>query len=328
MADQGLFFPVERPTNGRCWRLCCIEPLSAGNIFHALVRRPSSFSCSCCFFFFPAVIFSSGSPQGTLVVAGLIAGLAFVTRYAGITLIGTGGLLLLSAIRSSASVRKIRQILIFGGSAFVFPAINLYHNLLAGGALIGNREKGIASFGSNMHDLGSVFCDWLHIPNDYYLLAYLIGLGWILLFLAVFILRLARKKTGCLPTKIFAIAFFIVYAVFILASATVSRFQPLDSRLLSPLFIPWIWGSASHDRGMDEHPEDPAYEKPSSCLSSWPWPYSWRGNCWPIARPGRMVKDSVGYRAIPTTTGADRKPWRWRVEISSCNRTRTIFQRL
>jgi hypothetical protein len=33
--------------------------------------------------------------------------------------------------------------------------------------------------------------------------------------------------------------------VFILYTATVSRFQELDSRLLSPLFLPWVWGSTS-----------------------------------------------------------------------------------
>jgi hypothetical protein len=34
-----------------------------------------------------------------------------------------------------------------------------------------------------------------------------------------------------------------MYTMFILYTATVSRFQTLDSRLLSPLFLPWLWGS-------------------------------------------------------------------------------------
>lgn len=200
------------------------------------------------FFHFLHRYFLLGSTR-ILIIAGLVAGLAFITRYAGITLIGTGGLLILynrEAVPGpgSALAKKLRGLLIFGSIACVFPLINLLHNKLAGGALIGNREKGIASFGSNLHDLGSVFCDWLHIPNDRYLLASLIGLGWILLFLAVFILRLARKKSLSSYEHI-AIGFFIVYAVFILTSATVSRFQTLDSRLLSPLFIPWLWGTLS-----------------------------------------------------------------------------------
>jgi hypothetical protein len=190
-----------------------------------------------------------------LIVAGLVAGLAFITRYAGITLIGTGGLLLLCDFRAapeqvtgsgsgSAPGKKFRRLFLFGGGACLFPVINLVHNKLAGGALIGNREKGTASFGGNLHDLGSVFCDWLHIPDHYYLLATLIGLGWIILFLAVFIMRLIRKQALTSYENI-SIVFFIVYGVFILASATVSRFQQLDSRLLSPLFISWLWGSMS-----------------------------------------------------------------------------------
>lgn len=194
------------------------------------------------FFLFSRRYFLSGA-TGTLVIAGLIAGLAFVTRYAGISLIGTGGLLLLCD-PELRPVRKLRQILVFGGSALLFPAINLYHNLLAGGTLIGKREKGITSFGSNLHDFGSVFCDWLHIPNDHPFLASALGLGWILLFIGVFFSRL-RRREGLFSVENIATAFFIVYASFILVSATLSRFQQLDSRLLSPLFIPWLWGSAS-----------------------------------------------------------------------------------
>jgi hypothetical protein len=79
------------------------------------------------------------------------------------------------------------------------------------------------------------------------------GLGWILLFILVFVSRLARAMSGgggasvkkyFASYEFIAIAYFIVYAVFILLSATFSRFQALDSRLLSPLYIPWLWGSA------------------------------------------------------------------------------------
>lgn len=194
------------------------------------------------FFLFLDRYFLSGA-TGTLAVAGLIAGLAFVTRYAGISLIGTGALLLLCDPQLRP-LRKGRQILVFGGSALLFPAINLCHNLLAGGALIGKREKGITSFGSNLHDFGSVFCDWLHIPNDHPLLVSAVGLGWILLFIGVVFSRL-RRRERLFSVENIATAFFIVYASFILVSATLSRFQQLDSRLLSPLFIPWLWGSAS-----------------------------------------------------------------------------------
>jgi hypothetical protein len=195
------------------------------------------------FFYLLRRYFRLGS-NSVLIVAALIAGLAFVTRYAGIALIGTGGLLLL------CQRKKLRSLLLFGSCASVFPLINLLHNKLSGAALIGHREKGIVSFGANLRDFGSVFCDWLHIPSSPHFLASAIGLGWILLFVLVFVSRLARghkdrdPKEGFSSMPYIAIAFFVVYTLFILLSATVSRFQPLDSRLLSPLFIPWIWGSA------------------------------------------------------------------------------------
>ena len=76
-----------------------IEPLPAGDLFHDLVGDHSSFPCCRCFSFFSDVIFFSIRPDA-LAIAGLVAGLAFVTRYAGITLIGTGGLLLCGPVRS------------------------------------------------------------------------------------------------------------------------------------------------------------------------------------------------------------------------------------
>jgi hypothetical protein len=221
------------------------------------------------FFYFFRLYLLSRSTR-VLVIAGVVAGLSFITRYAGITLIGTGGLLLLCdpgvmGDRYSEAGgpgipgrqrNKLRQLVVFGLSACLLPVLNLVHNKMAGGTLIGDREKGIVSFGSNLHDLGFVFCDWLHIPNDHYLLASVIGLGWIVWFVLLFALRLVRGKGGQKEAKnpgnagdrsfsyedIF-VAFFIVYAAFILFSATLSRFQQLDSRLLSPLFIPWLWGS-------------------------------------------------------------------------------------
>ncbi len=168
-----------------------------------------------------------------LIVAGLIAGLSFVTRYAGITLLLTGALLLFR------HGKKIRPILLFGSCASLLPLINLIHNGLTGGAPIGHRESGLVSFGTNLHDLGTLFCDWLHIPNNHYLLASAIGSGWIGLFVLAFLFRWVHGIAHI------AVTYFIVYALFILLSATFSRFQPLDSRLLSPLFIPWLWGSAA-----------------------------------------------------------------------------------
>ena len=177
----------------------------------------------------------------TLIEIGIIAGLASVTRYAGITLIGTGGLLILcdSSLKKN---KKLLHFVLFGCVACAFPAVNLIRNRLVTGTLTGFREPAIRSFGRNLHDFGSVFCDWMPFFNNHYALASLLGAFWIIFFTGAFLTRLVRRERFFSYENI-ATAYFIVYTVFILLTATISRFQQLDSRLLSPLFIPWIWGA-------------------------------------------------------------------------------------
>ena len=59
--------------------------------------------------------------------------------------------------------------------------------------LTGYREKAIRSLGVNLHDFGSVFCDWLPFFNERYGWATVIALLFILLITGIFILRLVRE---------------------------------------------------------------------------------------------------------------------------------------
>ncbi len=194
--------------------------------------------------FIPAIRFYFKSYSlSTLFLAGGIAALACITRYAGITLPATAGLLILLDIRMKPA-KKMAHMIIFGLTAVSLLALNLLRNVLINGTLTGHREKGITSFRQNMHDLGSVFCDWLPFFNGRYAFAEAIAAFWIIAFIALFIRRRV-KESGFHSYDNIATAFFIVYFLFIVVSATLSRYQTLNSRLLSPLFIPWIWGASS-----------------------------------------------------------------------------------
>ncbi|HXB91794.1 MAG TPA: hypothetical protein VNU72_05875, partial [Puia sp.] len=182
----------------------------------------------------------------SLVIAGVIAGLACVTRYAGVALIGMGGLLMLFdrtlPFKKGSVGKKIGHLLLFGLIALLPLVLNLWRNYRLTGTLTGYREKGLTPFGTNLHDFGSVFCDWLPFFNERYGWASVVAVFFTLLITGLFVFRLVRKKDFFSYDTI-AISLFVVYAGFILASATFSRFQQLDSRLLSPLFLPWLWGS-------------------------------------------------------------------------------------
>jgi hypothetical protein len=177
----------------------------------------------------------------TLLLIAVIAGLSCVTRYAGISIIAMGGLLMLCDGRLRWGP-KIGRILLFGAVAVLFPALNLYRNWTVTNTLTGYREKAIRSLGANLHDFGSVFCDWLPFFNERYAWATIIALLFILLITGIFVCRLVRKNNFFSYDTI-GISYFVTYSLFILYTASVSRFQQLDSRLLSPLCIPWLWGS-------------------------------------------------------------------------------------
>lgn len=176
-----------------------------------------------------------------LLGIAVIAGVSCVIRYAGISIIGMGGLLMLCDGRLRWGPRKIGHLLLFGSVSILFPALNVCRNWRVTGTFTGYREKAIRSLGANLHDAGSVFCDWLPFFNERYGWATVISLLFVLGITGIFIRRLV-KRTNFFSYDTIGISYFIAYAVFILYTASVSRFQQLDSRLLSPLFIPWLWG--------------------------------------------------------------------------------------
>ena len=177
-----------------------------------------------------------------LLVIGVIGGLSCVTRYAGISLAGLGGLLMLCDGRLRWSWKKIGHMVLYGAVSLSFLALNLYRNYQVTGTLAGYREKGLTSLGTNIFNFGSVLSDWLPFFNEHYMLASAVAVFFILLITGIFIYRLVRRA-GFFSYDTIALSYFIVYTTFILYTATVSRFQALDSRLLSPLFLPWLWGS-------------------------------------------------------------------------------------
>jgi hypothetical protein len=177
-----------------------------------------------------------------LLAMGGVAALSAVTRYAGVSLIATGGLLMLCDGRLRPSTKKLGHMALYGIVAISLPALNLYRNLRVTETLTGYREKGLTSLGTNIHDFGSVLCDWLPFFNERYGAATFVALLFILMITGIFLFRLVRGR-DFFSCETIAMSYFVVYTGFILFTATVSRFQQLDSRLLSPLFLPWVWGS-------------------------------------------------------------------------------------
>ena len=175
---------------------------------------------------------------GSLIGLSVVAALACVTRYAGITLLCTGVLLLILDIYPKTG-RKIIHVIIFSIIASSLLFLNILRNISVSGVATGARQKGNISLIHNIYFFGNILNDWLPVTKNN-LIAFIITIACIAVCIIIFLLRFRDPAAGYSYESI-AAAFCSIYAVFMLVSATFSRYEQFTNRLLSPLFIPLIW---------------------------------------------------------------------------------------
>ena len=167
-----------------------------------------------------------------------IVAIAFVTRYAGITLLAAGGFLVLFD-GELAIGKKIKHIILFVlvGSSLVVA--NLMRNNHVAGNATGVREKAIRSLMENLNQIGSTLSDWLPFIKGHEALATVIFILILLLGIVQLFYRTLQQQYYASYETIIA-CLFVIYALFMIAIATISRFENLSSRLLSPMYIPLL----------------------------------------------------------------------------------------
>jgi hypothetical protein len=174
-----------------------------------------------------------------LIATAIIVSLASVTRYAGITIIATGGLLLLLDSKPPMR-RKLTDILIYSAISSLLLIINLARNYSVSGTMTGNREKAIKTLSENMHDAGSVFYDGLPFLHQHYTGAAALT-GFIIAALAFVCIKNFLRNRRLTTFEDMAAGFSLLYLLFIVVTASISRFEALNSRFLSPIFIPLLY---------------------------------------------------------------------------------------
>ena len=172
-----------------------------------------------------------------LIITSVIAGIAFYVRYAGISLILTGWFILLVNHNSSIK-KKIKDCLVLGIIGFLPVTINIIRNKIIAGSFSGHRQAAERSFFENVSDSWEAFLFWFPLPS----IPPILIIAIYILLLIVFIAWAIYLKTNKLVVSIeFCLGiFFIVYLGFMLVASSISRFENLNSRLLSPLIIPFI----------------------------------------------------------------------------------------
>ncbi|MDB5125440.1 MAG: hypothetical protein JWP94_3569 [Mucilaginibacter sp.] len=173
----------------------------------------------------------------TLLVFAGVAALSSITRYAGITLIGTGGLLMLLD-RYLPLKKKIVHILIYGVAASSILALNLLRNAMTTSKLTGPREASVTPFVENLHYFGTVMCDWTGFSEKLYPFATAIAIILFIGLTAVVVFNYFHRSIRTYENLVSTFA--LIYGLFIVVSSTLSRYERINTRLLAPIFIPLL----------------------------------------------------------------------------------------
>jgi hypothetical protein len=176
----------------------------------------------------------------SLLWVAIITAIACITRYVGITIIGTGGLMLLldNELPWSNWKKKIGHMFFYGGISIVLLVANLILNSSSTGLSTGTREPSITPFAENLHFVGTVFCDWGALGTGSYPFAILIAAVIMLALTATLLWKAFKGRINNYENIV--IAFAIVYGLFIVIWASIQRFERINSRLLAPVFIPLL----------------------------------------------------------------------------------------
>jgi hypothetical protein len=276
------------------------------------------------FILFIALFFSACGKYGrthgtkTLWNMAILTALACITRYAGVTLLCMGLVLILADSTLEWRKRAIR-VFLFGGIGSLPLLTNLVLNRISSGYLAGDRIINRIPAPEHLQRFGTTIFGWLPVlsKREYPILAMtaacvLVG-GSILA--SVYVCRRKRalyswSGLGCLFTA--------VYSIFILAMALLTAFQPLDNRLLSPLWFPVLAAAAGASRALVRRLRDLEWARQSTLAIVMlaailiPYPGLVREYHY-LGRPERVYEDHIRYdfrafRQSPTLRFIDAHP--------------------
>ena len=173
-----------------------------------------------------------------LIIVAVIAGVSCLVRYAGVTLIGAAGLMILLD-RKLLIGKKIGHLALLGTLGSAFWIANLFRNYLITNMMMGDRQKSYTSLYENIENYSNVFGDFFYLHSFPMAFIVLIGVSFFVFYIYSHIIHIYKTNRYYNYWNILAV-YFIVYALFMVLSSTFSRFETLDMRLLSPLYLPCV----------------------------------------------------------------------------------------
>lgn len=173
-----------------------------------------------------------------LVVCAALTGLACLTRYAGVPLLGWGIVVILGLSRGSRETRA-RHVLLFlliGGLPLGLWALR---NYVVSGTLFGGRPSNIMTLRQNVAALAATVRLWflprMFVTRGGVMLALGAAVG---IWLGAALHRNGDGIRSALDKMASPIVFVVLYVGFLVYSATTTAIDPIGERLLAPVFVP------------------------------------------------------------------------------------------
>ncbi len=175
-----------------------------------------------------------------LFLPALFTALACDTRIAGISIMGTGLLLIFLHKKVKWSV-KLLHLVIFCTGGIVLLLLNLIRNDHENGTMTGVRQKSITPIWQNVQYVGETLLQWFRLPDANHTISIILATVALLCLGISFLYRYFKWEKMASYETIY-ITFCLVYVFFILITSSISRYERINNRLLSPAFIPLLIG--------------------------------------------------------------------------------------
>ena len=174
------------------------------------------------------------------VLAGIFASLAVLDRYAGITAVMTGAILL-AANRTNSIATWVRRLFLFLSIAILPISLWFYRNYELSSTLTGYRVAAARTLIQSSYDMINVVSLWF-LPRSFpflyrFSLIILVIVISLLIVLVVFRINIAVLDfMEIIPFLLFT----FIHTIFMVYTTSTTALSPIDDRYMSPIFAPLI----------------------------------------------------------------------------------------
>lgn len=174
--------------------------------------------------------YNSKPTNANFLLLIIVAMLAAICRYAGICLIGYGAIFFL--IQQGNTKQKIKSIILFVAFASSLLLINLLRNQFVSTTITGLRKPATENIGQHLARYAAVIIEWFGFSTEQQ--GWLMVLG-VLFFILLFVVLIYYFKKNFLLATL--AGFTICYSAFMLITSSITKYEHINNRLLSPIII-------------------------------------------------------------------------------------------